>query len=541
MKKIKYIILSMLAFSFIACENEELEELRDLNSEDEIIILPELTAGTADFSTHVALGPSFTAGFTDGGLFIAAQENSFPNLISKQFANAGGGLFTQPLMSDNFGGLALNGARIASPRLVFGGAGPAPLESIIGPVTIGTDIVLNNPTGPFNNLGVPGAKSFHLIAPGYGNIANLPNANPYAVRLTGNTPNATLLELAVVQDPTFFTLGVIGGNDVLGYATSGGDGSNPITDSATFDTAMTALINGLVSTGAKGALGNTPDLSNLPFFTTIPFNPLDPTDSAFGPLIPTLNGIFGQINQVFAFLNVPERSIVFSETVSSAVVIQDESLADLSVQITGVLNASPTFPAFVESFGLPAEAAPLVANLLGNTYGQARQANETDLLTLPSAAVIGTVNEDSVEFLMNQGLPEALAGQFSVEGISLPLADRWILLSGEQQEVATATAAHNATLASLANANGLALVDLNAILDEAASTGIIFDDYNLNTDLVFGGLVSLDGIHLTGRGYAYMANKYLEKIDEIYGSNFVASGNVAKANDYPTNYSPLLQ
>jgi lysophospholipase L1-like esterase len=141
---------------------------------------------------------------------------------------------------------------------------------------------------------------------------------------------------------------------------------------------------------------------------------------------------------------------------------------------------------------------------------------------------------------MSQGLPQALAGQFSVEGVSLPLADTWVLLPSEQQDVATATAAHNATLASLANSNGLALVDLNAILNEAA-TGIDFDDYTLNTDLVFGGLVSLDGIHLTARGYALMANKYLEKIDETYGSNFVASGNVAKAGDFPTNYSPLLQ
>ena len=46
------------------------------------VVLPALTAGTADFSNYVALGASFTAGFTDGALFNAAQENSFPNIIS---------------------------------------------------------------------------------------------------------------------------------------------------------------------------------------------------------------------------------------------------------------------------------------------------------------------------------------------------------------------------------------------------------------------------------------------------------------------------
>ena len=56
-----------------------------------------------------------------------------------------------------------------------------------------------------------------------------------------------------------------------------------------------------------------------------------------------------------------------------------------------------------------------------------------------------------------------------------------------------------------------------------------------------GGAVGLDGIHLTARGYAFMANKFLEAIDAKFGSNFVASGNVAKAGDYPTNYNPALR
>ncbi len=71
--------------------------------------------------------------------------------------------------------------------------------------------------------------------------------------------------------------------------------------------------------------------------------------------------------------------------------------------------------------------------------------------------------------------------------------------------------------------------------------GVEFDDYNLSTSLVTGGLVSLDGVHLTARGYALMANKFLEAIDATYGSNFVASGNVAKAEDFGVTYSPALQ
>ena len=539
--KTKYILLLFAFMGFLACENDTLDDLRD-RTNTSTGPLPDLTSGSANFSNYVAIGASFTAGFTDNALFIASQENSFPNIIANSFRNAGGGAFAQPLMNDNFGGLAIGGTRITNPRLVFGGAGPVSLESIIGPVTVSTDIALNNPTGPFNNLGVPGAKSFHLLANGYGNIANFPfAANPYAVRMTGSTPDASIVELAVAQNPTFFTLSEIGGNDVLGYALSGGDGSNPITDTATFDASLNAMVAALTANGSNGAIGNVPYITSLSHFTTVPHNPLDPSNDAFGPLIPTLNTLFGALNQVYAFLGVPERSIVFATDEASAVVIRDESIPNIGPEITQVLLADPNFPAFIGQFGLPPQAAPLVAGLLGGTYGQTRQATSDDLLVLPSSSVIGTVNEDFFQLLLSQGLTPELAGQFSVEGVTFPLEDNWVLIPSEQQEIFAATDAYNATIMSVASANNLALVDLNSILEEASTIGIQFDDFLMNTDLVFGGLVSLDGVHLTARGYALMANSFLEAIDATYGSNFKESGNLAKAGDFPTNYSPLLQ
>lgn len=521
MKLIKYIGLSVVALAFTGCETDD-----GINTG--LTTLPDLTSGSVDFSTYVSVGASFTAGFGDNALFIAAQENSFPNTLSKAFSNVGGGTFTQPLMSDNFGGLAVGGNRITDPRLVFGGAGPVPLESIIGPVTVTTDIVLNNPTGPFSNLGVPGAKSFHLVAPGYGNLANFPAAaNPYAIRLTGSTPNASILELAIAQNPTFFTLSEIGGNDVLGYATTGGNGTNPITDTATFDAALNALVAGLTANGAKGAIANLPNITSLSFFTTVPHNPLDPTNPAFGPQIPTLNATFAALNGAYAFLGVPERSIVYSETEASAVIIHDESLPNIAAQLAPVLQGG----------GLD----PLTAGLLANQYGQSRQATADDLLTLTSSTVIATLNQTHFNNLVASGVPAATAGQLSINGVTFPLEDTFVLLPSEQQEIAIATAAYNASISAAASANDLALVDLNSVLEQAATTGIVFDGYTANTDLVFGGLVSLDGVHLTARGYALMANSFLEAIDATYGSNFAESGNLAKADDFGVLYSPLLQ
>jgi len=549
MKTIKYILLSAVLIGFTACNDEE-----DFDMSEEDVVLPALTAGSADLSNYVSLGNSLTAGFTDNALFVAGQENSFPNTLSQKFALAGGGAFTQPLANDNVGGLLLagnpilnpiTGERLFAPRLVFGGAGPVPLQSINPAAMSTTDFALNNPTGPFNNLGVPGALSFHLLAPGYGNLANFPAAaNPYAIRITGST-DTSILELAMAQSPSFFSLW-IGNNDVLGYATSGG-AAGALTDQATFDFAYSTLISTLTSQGAQGVVANIPDVTTIPFFTTVPFAPLDPSDPAFGSQVPTLNGIFGQINQVFAFLesqgvpNATDRQIVFSETAASAVVVQDESLMNLSAQITGVLNASPTFPAFVQSFGLPAEAAPQVAGLLGLVYGQARQANADDLLVLPSASIIGTVNEDFAAFLGTQGLPPTLAGQFAVEGVSLPLEDKWVLLPSEQAEIASATSGFNATIASSASQAGLAFVDANGLLNQLANGGITSGDYTLTSSLVFGGAFSLDGVHPTARGYALIANEFMRAIDATYGSNFEASGNFVDVGNYPTNYSPALQ
>ena len=544
MKNLKYLYISLGVLAFTACNDPE-----DVDLEPEVIAeeLPALTSGSADFSNYVALGNSLTAGFTDGALFQASQTLSMPNLLSQKFSLAGGGSFSQPLTNDNIGGLALAGTRIQDPRLVFGGAGPVSLESLIGDVTVTTDIALNNPTGPFNNLGVPGAKSFHLLAPGYGNIANvqLGLANPYFVRMTGATPDISVLEMAVGQSPSFFSLW-IGNNDVLGYATTGGDGTDPITPISGapgqgFDGSYGALIATLTAGGAQGVVANIPNVTDVPHFTTVPHNPLDPTNPDFGDQIATLNGIFGQLNQVYAFLGVPERSIEFSTTAASEVVIRDETLTDLSAQIAGVLSASPTFPAFVQSFGLPVEAAPLVAGLLGSTYGQTREATADDLFVLPSSSIIGTVNTESVAALMAAGFPQTLAGQFSVEGISLPLEDKWVLIPSEQEEIAVATAAFNQIIEATANQAGLALVDANGLLNQLANGGITSGDFTLTSNLVTGSAFSLDGIHPTARGYALLANEFMKAIDATYGSNFEESGNLLNVGDYPTNYPATLQ
>jgi hypothetical protein len=263
MKNIKYILLSAVLVSFTACNDPE-----DFVDAPEEIIVPDLTSGSTDLSNYVAIGASFTAGFTDNALFMASQENSFPNIMSKMFAHANGGAFNQPWTNDNIGGLLLGGNPIAAPRLYFDGAGPALLPA--APTTEVSNIL----SGPFNNMGVPGAKSFHIVANGYGNIAGIGSfANPYFVRMASN-PNASVLEDALAQNPTFFTISEIGGNDVLGYATSGGSGvdqtgnldpatygSNDITDPNVFAQVVSTMVTALSSNGSKGVIATVPSIT----------------------------------------------------------------------------------------------------------------------------------------------------------------------------------------------------------------------------------------------------------------------------------------
>ncbi len=524
--KLKYIWLLLIFVGFVACDDYEY----DMPNE----ITVELDAGSADFSKYVAIGNSLTAGFTDGALFQAGQNNSLPNILAQKMALVGGGDFVQPYTNDNIGGLLLGGNKIQNQRLYFDGAGPVLIDA--EPTTEVTNIL----SGSFNNMGVPGAKSFHLLANGYGNVAGVVTgqANPYFVRMA-SSPNASVMEDVMAQGPTFFSLW-IGNNDVLSYALSGGTGVNQagnfdpstyggsdITDPNVFAQVYSGLVGTLTSGGAKGIVANIPNITTIPHFTTVPYNPLDPSNPAFGPQIPVLNATFAPLNQAYAFLGVPERSIVFSETEASPLVIHDESIPNIAAQLMQVLIGG----------GLD----PQTAGLLANQYGQSRQATADDLLVLPSSSVIATLNQEHFAQLVGAGVPPAQAGQLSINGITYPMQDKWVLLPSEQDEIQIAVDAFNGTIKAMASQAGLAFLDANALMQDMANGGLQSGQFNLTAQLVLGGAFSLDGVHLTARGYGAIANEMLQSIDATYGSNFKAAGELTDIGELPAFYPAGLR
>ena len=491
---------------FVSCEQDP------ITGPESAAELPVLTAGSLNVSKYVSVGNSLTAGFTDGALFKASQQMSMPNLLAQKFALIGGGAFKQPLMNDNNGGLLLAGNMIAGPRLFFNGAGPASLLTVNPGAMPTTDIAANNPSGPFNNMGVPGAKSFHLLAPGYGNIGNvaLGLANPYFVRMA-STPNASVLADAMAQQPTFFSLW-IGINDVLGYATTGGDGTNPLTPisgapGAGFDGTYAAIIATMTASGAKGVVANVPYVTSLPHFTTVPHNPI-PLDAATAGAVNAAYAPYnGGLQAAYQALQgtgllsadeVAKRTISFSAGAGNAVVIVDESLTDL-----GAIN-----PAFA---GLP----------------KYRQATAEDYILLPASAFIGT--------LAVPGNP------LTVNGVAVPLADKWVLTPEEQLKLSNTIDGYNALIKAAADSAGLAYVDADNYYNIIRTQGLTDGKFKLTNTLVTGGFFSLDGVHPTARGYALVTNILMKTLDAKFGSNFEASGNLLDIGDYPTNFSPAMQ
>lgn len=245
---LKHTTIFVLGWAVMACDPE-------------IDAVPNPQPGEADFSTYVALGNSLTAGYADNALYREAQEKSYPAILAMQFSEVGGGEFKQPLVPEGNG---VSGSGSGKLELAIIGGSPFPVPTTGDPNVFGTPV---NGPGPYNNLGVPGAKAENLITPGYGSD----QGNPFFARFA-SAPTTTVVADAIAQNPTFFTLW-IGNNDVLGYATSGGEGET-ITDQADFGQAINGIVGALKqgNPAIGGAIANIVDITKIPFFNVVPWN-----------------------------------------------------------------------------------------------------------------------------------------------------------------------------------------------------------------------------------------------------------------------------
>ncbi|MEM9981440.1 MAG: SGNH/GDSL hydrolase family protein, partial [Bacteroidota bacterium] len=253
----------------------------------------EFNPGSADFSRYIAVGASLTLGQADGGTYQASQEVAFPVLIGQQIQlaapNASSQFLTPILEGDGTGYLRLAGFTatgapdlqpVAPNQAVFAGASNFTTDVIPASAISENDIgrfKLRKVEGDFDNFGIPGMRLSSVTSTTYGidnvnmdpmfTLSSYFDWNPYYNRLLPATEeDKSYLSLIREQDFTFFTC-LLGNNDVLQFAASGG--AIDITPSATFTQLYTLALDTLTENGAQGVLGTIPSVTSAAYFTAI--------------------------------------------------------------------------------------------------------------------------------------------------------------------------------------------------------------------------------------------------------------------------------
>ncbi len=460
------------------------------------------TKGNADFTKYVALGNSLTSGYQAGALFTQGQQNSFPKMLAGQFALVGGGEFNQPDINSTNGfftggtnPISVGGQPLYLGRLLLQGTPPAPSPTLSdaasAPSPYNPAFSYSGDTTKLNNFGVPGIIVASILYPQTGDWSQYgvsPLFNPFYARFASKPGTSTILGDAIRKKPTFFTFD-LGNNDVLGYAISGGDGSTPITSQGNFATAYNTSISYLMNlTAAKGVVSTIPNVTTIPYFFTVQWNaiPLDAATASevTSALANNYNAFLAGMQQagVISASEVAQRTLTY-QAGQNPVLIVDETLTNL-------------FPYMQGSY----------AGL--QPYAQARQTTSTDLVLLSAGAVLGT--------LANPNDPT------TVYGVTVPLGDKYILIPSETTAILTATAGFNATITSAAAGSGgrIAVADVNAAFATFVQSRFLVSNGVMITPSIvppFAGF-SEDAVHPNTRGYAYLANIFIDAINSQFSS-----------------------
>ncbi len=509
MKKINIKLLALSLVILGACSQDVL----DLEAPE--TTTPETTTpskGNADFTKFVSIGNSLTAGFQAGALFNEGQQNSLPLILSKQFSLAQGTTlaFNQPDINSVNGYYTVAGGKVLGRLVLFDADGTGPKTPAPAPAgTTGMPAPYTGGDAPgdfdpakraaLNNFAVPGILLGQLLTPATGGPAT---GNPAFNRLynrfasnpsTNGTSGSTILGDAIAAQPSFVLVD-IGNNDILGYATNGGDNAGiQMTSEAAFGaqyagTTATVGFNGVITSlllsnaNLKGVIANIPDVTTIPYFTTVAWNAIVFKDTD-GATITATNNAYAQYNAglsnpAFAGIltseEIAKRKISF-KVGSNGIVIEDESLTNLT------------------AYGLPS----------------IRQATSSDLITLSAGGILGTLADP--------------ANPSSVWGVGKALTDKYALIPTEITAIKNRTIAFNTIIKNTADgSNGrLALADVNATFTALVTNRAgVYNGVTITPNFAPPtGAFSEDGVHPNSRGYAFMANIFIDAINAKFSAN----------------------
>ena len=134
---------------------------------------------------------------------------------------------------------------------------------------------------------------------------------------------------------------------------------------------------------------------------------------------------------------------------------------------------------------------------------------------LPAASLSALLGITAGDFVTPAGLAEIpliLAGTQKSK-----IDDPGVLTAAEVVTVKAQVVAFNQVIAAAASSSGATLVDINALFNTIATSGLTLNGYT-GTSAFLGGFFSLDGIHPTNTGYAVVANKFIDSMNAGIGT-----------------------
>jgi lysophospholipase L1-like esterase len=219
---------------------------------------------SAQFEHYVALGDSLTAGVEGGCLVERNQEASFPAVLAAQLDL---GDFEQPLVQE----IALTSPLVGAPCL---GAVLSGSTITVGPISQMGPPLNSLLARPYDNLGIPGANVGDLVHLTEGNPSGN-TAQRFSALVLRNVPGSPFQGLNAVTeanalDPDLITLWT-GSNDILTAATAGlflpGVTATP---PDVFAANYAEVLENIALPGRTIVAGNVPDVTAIPFTTTVP-------------------------------------------------------------------------------------------------------------------------------------------------------------------------------------------------------------------------------------------------------------------------------
>jgi hypothetical protein len=523
MKKSIYYI-AFLTFLFAGSCKQEMIELQPVVVEPPPPACPDgASKGSADFTKFIAIGSSYTAGFQAGALFDDGQNNSLPAILNKQFQCVGApATFNQPAIKSALGYNIFVTPNPDASQHVFGrfllqyNGKPAPVPTpqlsnvaaLPNPAVNPAFIYGNGSTkAALNNFGVQVIVLGQALIPQTGAWSGAgtdPRFNPFYGRLAYPGNGSSLIGDAAAAGGTFFMFW-LGMDDFMLYSVFGGDGTlAPMTDAAAFADQYRVAIGILLGSNSnlKGVVGNFPDIFVMPHFTSVRYNPI-PLDAATAAAVSSgfagyNAALAGLVANAAAFgvsaslaAEIGTRKVTFAAITNNPILIKDETLTDLG-------------PYFDKLLGAGIITSPQRAQL--QPYQLVRQTTSTDIIPLSAGTILGTV---------------VGGNPLLVNGVSVPLADRYVLIPSEISAIQDRRASFNSTIAATVAANSrLALADVNAgmaslVSNHAGLMNNITITPNIDPPT---GIYSEDGIHPNTRGYAYLSTVFISAINAKYGA-----------------------